>query len=213
MKQRIWGRSLALVAVLACMPGCKDEAASDGKAVAGDKAADDKAAANDGKAAAGDKKPVDDKKPADEKPPAVAPEAGTVRVAVVFGDELLKSEARAIAAATKKLAKSKNGTFDIGNATDAEKAVAAAYFGDSAPGAIPSEWAKTETIVVLNMLPPLGKKPKRHSQGLGNVLILRPPSTEPVFHEKVEGDAGNTISGEGLAKWIDGFVAATKGSN
>ncbi len=181
-----------------------------------DKAKPDKATADLGKEVADLEKKVADleKPPTDvDKPPASTAKAGTVRVAIAFEIELLKSEARAIGEVKKKLAKNKDWTLSMSDAADDEKAAAAAYAKGEKPSAMPSGWADNETVIILSVANPLGKKPKRISQGVGSIVVVRPPSLEPVYLESIEGvkgDSGNPLDSEALAKWTSALVSSFK---
>ena len=148
-------------------------------------------------------------------PPAVKPAPGSVRVAIVHEGELLKSEARAVAKLEKVLGKHKGIALDLGAASDEEKTAWQAYAGLAAPPeAVPAPWRSFETVVVLQVLAPREKRGKRYARGVGDVLILRPPSAQPVYRETGDGEYGASLSGEGLGQMIRGFLGfAAKGQD
>lgn len=137
-------------------------------------------------------------------PPAANPAAaGHVRVAVVFTDELLRSEQRALADLEKKLART--AAIDLGDATVDERALAAAHLASTPPAvppALPPTWSAAETVLVLEILPPTGHKPGRISRGLGGVLLFRPPNPAPLYVERVAGELGHSLRDDGLATWL-----------
>ena len=131
---------------------------------------------------------------------AGAPE-GT-RVVMLLGGELLTSERHALA----ELGRNIGGAVEIGDASDAERAVSSAWLKGppAAPSAWPAAWKEAATIVVLQVLPPTGKKPKRRSSGLGGILVFRTGQVAPVYVERIEGPAGAPLDSEELGKWIAG---------
>lgn len=147
--------------------------------------------------------------PADSTPPTTAAPApnpaaaGHIRVAVVFTDELLRSEQRALADLEKKLARA--AAIDLGDATADERALAAAHLASTpptVPPALPPTWSAAETVLILEILPPTGQKPGRISRGLGGVLLFRPPNPAPIYVERVAGELGHSLRDDGLATWL-----------
>ncbi len=134
---------------------------------------------------------------------AAGPE-GT-RVVTLLGGELLGSERRALA----DLGKNIGGAVEIGEGSDAERAVGETWLKGrpAAPPAWPSEWKDAATIVMLQVLPPGGKKPKRTSRGVAGILVFRAGKVSPVYVERIEGPVGAPLEAESLGKWI---AAATR---
>jgi hypothetical protein len=126
----------------------------------------------------------------------------TVRLAVLHDGELLRSEARALAEASRQ---AKGMAIARVDATPAERAIL-----DGASKVVPKEWAAMTVVVVLEIMAPTGKNPGRLSRGLGRVAMFRPPSLEPLWSESVEGPAWGALDGASLAKWI--AVAAHVGA-
>ncbi len=137
-----------------------------------------------------------------------APPEGT-RVVTLLGGELLGSERRALA----DLGKHIGGAVQIGDATDTERAVAAVWLKGSpaAPPAWPAEWKDAATVVVLDVLAPGGKKPRRTSRGVGGILVFRAGKAVPVYVERIEGAVGAPLVAEALGKWIAGASRAGAG--
>lgn len=155
--------------------------------------------------------------PANAGPP---PEPGTVRVAVIFLDEALGSETRAVTKLGKLLRKikykRKRIKVDIGTASDEETQAARALMDPTVTDAtipIPAIWLKSETVVVLRVLPPRVRKRKRKkrriSQGVGDIVVLRPPSGAPVYSEAMTGPEGPALDSQVLATWIGELVRAS----
>ena len=125
---------------------------------------------------------------------------GALRIAVVHEAELLPSEAKAVAAAEKRLGKRQAVTV-------ADAGAAEVAFASAPSGTAPAEWGGAGTVVVLYVLPPGGEKSKRVSRGVGSVLVFRPPQTEPVYAERVEGDVATPLRADVLERWLSDVVA------
>lgn len=125
-----------------------------------------------------------------------------LRVVILSEGELLGSERRALA----QLGKHVEQAVRIGDAEDAERAVARAWLAGApgAPPALPAEWKGAAAVVVLQLLPPRGKKPRRTSGGLGGTLVFRPGQDAPLYVERVEGPVGAPLDAESLGKWLAG---------
>lgn len=125
---------------------------------------------------------------------------GALRIAVVHEAELLSSEAKAIAAAEKRLGKKQPVTV-------ADAGAAEIAFASAPSGTAPAEWGGVETVIVLYVLPPGGEKGKRVSRGAGSVLVFRPPHAEPVYAERVDGDVATPLRADVLERWLADVVA------
>jgi hypothetical protein len=138
--------------------------------------------------------------------------AEPVRIAVFHEGELLGSEAKTIAELEKQLDKRKAGPVKVGDATTAEVAVARAFLlaAPPAPPPMPDAWKSAPAVVVLHVLSPSGAKPNRVSRGLGGILLFRPPRVEPVFVERIDGNADAPLRGDGLADWLARAIALAK---
>ncbi|MBL9005215.1 MAG: hypothetical protein JNJ46_13260 [Myxococcales bacterium] len=150
--------------------------------------------------------------------PVVNEAAGRVdRVIVVHEGELLGSESRVIAALQKQLSTMSSRPLLLTEASPAEKAAAMPWLAaslPSIPAAWPEPWKDAQTVVVLQVLAPRGKKPQRTSGGLGGRLVFRAPEKAPVYVERIEGTQGASLDAESLAKWLRGAlkIAAVKES-
>lgn len=143
--------------------------------------------------------------------PATAdPVPGSLRVVVVPQSELLPSESRALGTLKAQLFKRPPGA--LAEATPAEASFAAASFAGGTP-ALPREWLASQTVLVLQVLSPMGKKPSRVSRGLGAVVLFRPPQAQPVYRETIAGEAGSPLSSETLPGWIARAVALSAQSS
>jgi hypothetical protein len=125
-----------------------------------------------------------------------------LRVVLLHFEELLGSEGKAVG----ELGRHIRREVQIGSAGDAESAVAKAWLDGTpgAPPAWPAEWKGASTVVVLQVLPPAGKKPKRTSRGIGGVLVFKAGRPVPVYVERVDAQLGWPIQAEPLGKWIAG---------
>lgn len=142
--------------------------------------------------------------------PLPAAEPAPVRIVIVHEGELLGSESKALAELEKKL--SKKTVVKLGDATPSETAAARACLGKvapSTPGPLPPEWLGAETVVVLEVLPPAGKKPNRITRGLGSVLVFRPPQPQPIYVEQVDGNADVALRADTLGEWLARAMAIT----
>ena len=124
-----------------------------------------------------------------------------VKIAVLHESELLGSEQKTLADLQKRL------KARLSDASPAEAAAAKAALAN-APVTVPSEWRDSELQVVLEVLPPIGKKPKRLSGGLGSLVLFR--DGEAIFVERVDGNVETSLNAELLAKWIGSVLKAGK---
>lgn len=144
--------------------------------------------------------------------------AGRVdRVIVLHEGELLGSESRVITALQKQLLTMSSHPLLLTEASPAEKAAVLPWLAASLPSippAWPEPWKDAQTVVVLQVLAPRGKKPQRTSGGLGGRLVFRAPEQTPVYVERIEGTQGASLDAESLAKWLHGALklAAVKES-
>jgi hypothetical protein len=149
-------------------------------------------------------------------PAAAAPAArGRVHVAVVSSGEMLGSERRSLARIESAIERTGKVDVGLGEATAGERAIAAAYLGAAPPAALPalpSEWAASDTVIVLEVLPPVGTKPKRTSRGLGGVLVFRPTSAEPLFIERVDSQELGVSLDDALGEWLGTTVSVAAAS-
>ncbi len=129
-----------------------------------------------------------------------------VRVAVVHGAELLPSESKALAELEKKIAKRNLGMVRFGDANPAESEAARKLMAREKT-ALPAEWQSLKVVVVLEVLPPSGEKPKRLTRGLGAVMMVRPPRVEPIYLERIDGTVETWLSSNLLDEWIAHAIA------
>lgn len=146
------------------------------------------------------------------KPPA-AP-AAPARLVVLHDEELLPSEVRALAELEKKINGKGGKRIVVSDGGPAEKALAAAWLGAQAPASpppLPEAWKGADAVIVVQVLPPQGKKPAGVSNGVGARLVLRAGEAAPFFVERVDGKDGIGLY-ESFATWIEGAlrVARTK---
>lgn len=113
--------------------------------------------------------------------------ANTLRMAVVVENELLTSERLELTAVKEKLAKQLSLTVNDDPADDEERAASEQIFALHSAKTLPTAWRSFETVVVIAVNPYSGTKPKRESNGIAGVAILRPPETTPVFLESGTG--------------------------
>lgn len=149
-----------------------------------------------------------------EEPPAreIAPPppvvARTVRIVPLSEHELLGSETRALAALERAL--DQRG-FDavIAAPDEAEAGAARGWVSGSAPTSLPEAWRTVETVVVVQVVHPLEQRSgRRLSRGIDAIVVLRPPSLEPVFRARGEPKSGFSIAtdwGAWLADLLDGI--------
>jgi len=133
-------------------------------------------------------------------------EAPVVRVAVAHPFELLPSEEKSLGELEKALARRKLGTVLRADASPAEVRALVA-----APSTLPEEWRGVDTVVVLEILLPEGKKPKRVSRGVGHISVYHPPGLEPVWSERLEGSADIGMPAT-LAGWIADAITIARGA-
>lgn len=151
---------------------------------------------------------------AQDPPALVKKEPAGIRVIVLHEDELLGSESRTLATVQKQLSGKGPQPIQFSDASPAEKAVAAAWLSGQTPAsapARPSEWQGVGAVVVLQVLPPQGKKPKRTSGGLGGRLVFRSPDPAPLYVERVEGKTGAALNVESLGRWLAGALRLATG--
>lgn len=127
--------------------------------------------------------------------------ATPARLCVVNDGELLKSEARAIGEIGRLLGK-KQSDIATGAAADDERTAAKKLFAGEAIGALPTAWQGAPVVVVMTVQPPEGKLPNRRSRGVGTIAILRPPSTEPIYREQLDGAVELSFQGDRLGAWL-----------
>lgn len=141
---------------------------------------------------------------------ASAAPRGTLRLVIVPGGELLGSETRALTELRKKITKSWSGTVQAEDATPVENMAAQQLFVGPPPlSELPPGWQSAELVVALQILPPVGDKGKRLSQGFGAFAILRPPSKQPIFLQRLEGKAELPLQSAGFATWLPSVISAT----
>ena len=128
-----------------------------------------------------------------------------VRIAVLHASPLLKSESKALAALQKRLAKT--GPVTLVDADEAETQLVR-----SPSGELPKVWADAGTVVVIEILPPTGKAPRQRTTGVGSVLVYRPPQTEPVWAERIEGSLATPLAGDALGPWITAAMTLAAGA-
>lgn len=159
-------------------------------------------------AAAPEPQPADPT-PAEPAPAEATPAAaaGTLRVVVVHGGELLGSEARAVRELQARLLRDRQDGAAVVEASGEEAAAARAVLAGGAAALHPG-WREVETVVILEVRPPRGaKKGSRTTGGVGGVAILRPPAAEPVYREEVIGEAAFGLRGEEIATWLGELTA------
>ncbi|HLU66838.1 MAG TPA: hypothetical protein VKZ63_11205 [Kofleriaceae bacterium] len=136
---------------------------------------------------------------------------GSLRVVILHSGELLRSEERALKGVRKALTSRKGAT--MAEASAEEATAARALLSGQAGAGLPPAWRTVETVVVLEVLPPAGKAPRRTSQGLGGVLVLRPPTAAPFYREVVDPAVGAHLGGEKLTEWIRDLAALEPGGS
>lgn len=127
--------------------------------------------------------------------------ATPARLCVLSDGELLKSETRAVAELGRQLGRKQPG-IATGPAADDEKSAAKQLFAGEAIGALPAAWQGAPVVVVMTVLPPEGKLPNRRSRGVGTIAIVKPPSTEPIYREQIDGAVELSLQGEQLGAWL-----------
>ncbi len=138
---------------------------------------------------------------------ARAADRGALRLLIVSTEERLPSETKALAQLEKRLAKKWTGPLWVQAGEADELAAARALFSGAPPKAPPAAWTGAEIVVALELLPPVGKKPNRIARGVGSLVVVRPPSVEPVWSQRVEGDADQSIGDERYVEWLVRLVA------
>lgn len=133
---------------------------------------------------------------------ARAADRGALRLLVVSTEERLPSETKALGQLEKRLGKRWTGPLWVQAAEADELAAARAIFSGAAPKAAPAAWSGAELVVALELLPPRGKRPNRITRGVGSLVVLRPPSVEPIWSQRVEGDADQAIGDERYGEWL-----------
>jgi hypothetical protein len=131
---------------------------------------------------------------------AAVPARAETRIAVVHSGELLTSESKGLAEIEKRLAKKKTAVKLV-QAAGAEASAARALV-EGKPATLPEEWKAAQTVLVLEVLPPGGQKPKRLSRGVGSIAIVRPPALEPIYAERVSGESEGSLSSEAFSEWL-----------
>lgn len=127
--------------------------------------------------------------------------AAPARLCVVSETALLKSEARAMAALGKTLEKKLPGIV-TSDATEDEKAATKQLASGAALTALPAAWQGAPLVIVMTVLPAVGKEPQRRSAGVGAIAIVKPPATEPLYRETIVGDAELSLQGTKLPQWL-----------
>jgi hypothetical protein len=143
---------------------------------------------------------------AEPEPPPPAPTPGTLRLVVIHPHpELLGSEAQQIGALEAGL-RAAHLEVTRETATGAESAWL------DAGGALPDGWATYANVVVLRLPEPQAlRSGRRMAQGLSDLVLVRPPATEPVFADRGEDPSGLGLVGADLARWIATLIAHAPG--
>ncbi|MBK9033017.1 MAG: hypothetical protein IPL61_17405 [Myxococcales bacterium] len=139
--------------------------------------------------------------------------AGAPRVVLIHGPELLGSEQKAVDRLRGGLARGRNSAALVDASPD-EEAVARAWIDHAEPGtspALPAAWAAAPVVLVLELLPPIGEKPRRRSGGLGAWVAFRPPSTDPVIVQRGQ-PAGPDLGDEGAVQAVLDTLALAAGA-
>jgi hypothetical protein len=123
--------------------------------------------------------------------PAAASRSGILLIAL-HTDELLGSENKALDWLAGAIAKATNVTVTRADASDR------AVLTD------PARWAAADAVVVVEVLPPTGKKPKRISSGVGDLLVVR--DGQVVASEQITGVLGDGLADPRLTDFLVGAV-------
>jgi hypothetical protein len=144
--------------------------------------------------------------------PATAADRGALRLLVVASDERLPSEQKALAQLEKRLAKQWTGALWVQTADADELGAARELIAGTTPKTAPTAWSGAEVVVILELLPPTGKKPKRITRGLGAIVVVRPPGLTPIFAQRIEGTADLSLAESRLQEWLARLVVIVAGA-
>ncbi|HJL00990.1 MAG TPA: hypothetical protein RMH85_27065 [Polyangiaceae bacterium LLY-WYZ-15_(1-7)] len=211
---------VALLALAACGSGSGEASGSgSGSASAGEAPADDPRA----------EEVTGDEAPDDESPEAAAPGAseevaggrpeaagesaggvaivpGSARLVVVADHTLLGSEERAVEAARRLLARREGEATLVVPGEDEDEKRAASDFFEEGERRLPAAWADRAQVVLVRVKEPSSTRRGRQvSEGFDRVLVLHPPSLEPVWEESTSAGLGlgGARFGELLAELLE----------
>jgi hypothetical protein len=120
----------------------------------------------------------------------------SVRIVVQSAHELLGSELRTVERIEQALDEHR---FDavIAPPDEVEINAARSWFSGNPPTELPSAWRAVETIMVIALVPPQAQRSgRRITRGIERILILRPPSLEPIVSMRADESAGFSITRE-----------------
>ena len=170
-----------------------------------------------------------DEAPDDESPEAAAPGAseevaggrpeaagesaggvaivpGSARLVVVADHTLLGSEERAVEAARRLLARREGEATLVVPGEDEDEKRAASDFFEEGERRLPAAWADRAQVVLVRVKEPSSTRRGRQvSEGFDRVLVLHPPSLEPVWEESTSAGLGlgGARFGELLAELLE----------
>lgn len=135
---------------------------------------------------------------------AVPVTPGTVRVVALHEHELLGSESRAVGAIEAAL-EGRGMTVEIATPEDDEASVAREWLAGTKPASLPAAWRTVETVLVLHVAPPLAQRSGRSvARGVDGILVVRPPSRDPIFAARADEGTpiGIVTSQAALGPWL-----------